>query len=108
MTGAPGGSPPPEAHTIAASQLQSLNRLFARYRASALRLSAAGLALVGLGVFLTYGWRDGARIFAIPCGACIGVFGLFGWTGQALNLFHLLGAFLGVCLHRRVEFAAQR
>jgi len=26
------------------------------------------------------------------------LFGLFGWLGHPLNLFHLLGAFLGVCL----------
>ena len=44
------------------------------------------------------GWRDGVRIFAIPCGVCLGLFGLFGWLGHPLNLFHLLGAFLGVCL----------
>jgi predicted exporter len=92
---------------VAASQLQSLNRLFAGYRASALRLSLAGLALVGLGVLLTYGVRDGLRIFAIPAGACLGVFGLLGWTGQPLNLFHLLGAFLGVCLtHNYSIFSA--
>jgi len=59
-------------------------------------LSLTGLAIVGTGVFLTYGVRDGARIFAIPCGACLGLFGVFGWIGHPLNLFHLLGAFLGV------------
>lgn len=95
---APVDPPPAEARSVAASQLTSLNRLFARYRESALRLSLAGLGIVGAGVFLTYGWRNGARIFAIPCGACAGIFGCFGWLGQPLNLFHLLGAFLGVCL----------
>ncbi|HTX65709.1 MAG TPA: MMPL family transporter [Opitutaceae bacterium] len=95
---APTGAPPPAARTVSASQLQSLNRVFARYRHSALRLSLVGLAIVGAGVFLTYGWRRGPRIFAIPCGACLGVFGLYGWLGLPLNLFHLLGAFLGVCL----------
>jgi predicted exporter len=84
--------------TVSAGQLQSLNRVFSHYRQSALRLSLIGLAIVGAGVFLTYGWRDGWRIFAIPCGACLGLFGLLGWLGQPLNLFHLLGAFLGVCL----------
>ena len=50
---------------------------------------------------------DGARIFAIPCGACLGLFGLFGWLGHPLNLFHLLGAFLGVCLtHNYSIFSA--
>ncbi|HYC71184.1 MAG TPA: MMPL family transporter [Opitutaceae bacterium] len=83
---------------VSVNQLESLNRVFAAYRRSALRLSLAGLGLVGLGVFAMYGLRDGARVFAIPCAACAGVFGLLGWLGQPLNLFHLFGAFLGVCL----------
>ena len=95
---APVVAPPADSHTVSASQLQSLNRVFGRYRQSALWLSLTGLAIVGTGVFLTYGLRDGVRIFAIPCGACLGLFGLFGWLGLPLNLFHLLGAFLGVCL----------
>jgi predicted exporter len=99
--------PPPETNTVTASQLQSLNRLFTQYRRSAVQLSLAGLALVGLGVVVTYGLRDGARIFAIPCGACLGIFGAFGWAGAPLNLFHLLGAFLGVCLtHNYSIFSA--
>ncbi|MDB6113914.1 MAG: hypothetical protein JWQ62_859 [Lacunisphaera sp.] len=104
---APTAAPPPETHTVSASQLQSLNQLFARYRQSALWLSLTGLVIVGLGVLLSYGWRDGARIFALPCGACLGLFGLFGWIGHPLNLFHLLGAFLGVCLtHNYSIFSA--
>jgi predicted exporter len=104
---APTLTPPPETHTVSTDQLQSLNRIFARYRQSALWLSLTGLAIVGAGVFLSYGWRDGARIFAIPCGACLGLFGLFGWLGLPLNLFHLLGAFLGVCLtHNYSIFSA--
>lgn len=95
---APSVAPPADTHTVSAGQLQTLNRLFSRYRQSALWLSLAGLAIVGAGVLLSYGWRDGWRIFAIPCGACLGLFGLFGWIGHPLNLFHLLGAFLGVCL----------
>jgi predicted exporter len=107
VTHAPATPPPPETATVSASQLQSLNQLFARYRRSALRLSLIGLAIVGLGVFLTYGLRNGLRIFAIPCGACLGLFGIFGWIGQPLNLFHLLGAFLGVCLtHNYSIFSA--
>ena len=104
---APTIAPPADTHTVSASQLQSLNRLFSRYRQSALWLSLSGLAIVGTGVLLSYGWRDGARIFAIPCGACLGLFGLFGWLGHPLNLFHLLGAFLGVCLtHNYSIFSA--
>jgi predicted exporter len=95
---APADAPPATTHTVNAGQLQTLNRLFSRYRQSALWLSLTGLSIVGAGVLLSYGWRDGLRIFAIPCGACLGLFGLFGWLGHPLNLFHLLGAFLGVCL----------
>jgi predicted exporter len=95
---APPGPPPPETQTLGTNELESLNRMFVRYRQSALRLSLAGLAIVGLGVLLAYGPRDGVRIFSIPCGAGLGLFGWFGWLGQPLNLFHLLGAFLGVCL----------
>lgn len=105
-SGAPAAAPPADTSTVTASQLQSLNRLFESYRRGALHLSLAGLALVGAGVFLTYG-RDGARIFAIPAGACLAVFGAFGWLGHPLNLFHLLGAFLGVCLtHNYSIFSA--
>ncbi len=106
-TRAPTVAPPAETHTVSASQLQTLNHLFSRYRQSALWLSLTGLAIVGAGVFFSYGVRDGVRIFAIPCGACLGIFGLFGWLGQPLNLFHLLGAFLGVCLtHNYSIFSA--
>ncbi len=105
--GAPAVEPPPELGAVATGQLQSLNRVFANYRQSALRLSLVGLAIVGLGVFLTYGLRDGLRIFAIPCGVCLGVFGVLGWFGVPLNLFHLLGAFLGVCMtHNYAIFSA--
>lgn len=104
---ADGAVPPPETRTVSAGQLQTLNAVFARYRRSAVWFSLGGLALVGGGVLLTYGWRDGARIFAIPCGICLALFGWFGWLGVALNLFHLLGAFLGVCLlHNYSIFSA--
>jgi predicted exporter len=100
-------TPPEDTHTVSTNQLQSLNRIFSRYRQSAMWLSLIGLAIVGAGVLLAYGLRDGARIFAIPCGACLGLFGLFGWLGLPLNLFHLIGAFLGVCLtHNYSIFSA--
>ncbi|MEY2882174.1 MAG: hypothetical protein RLZZ15_4554 [Verrucomicrobiota bacterium] len=103
-----GAEPPPGTATASVSQLENLNRLFARYRASALRLSVAGLALVGLSVFALYGGRRGARMFAIPVGACLFTFGVLGAAGQTLNLFHLLGAFLGVCLsHNYAIFSAE-
>jgi predicted exporter len=104
---APPSEPPANLHTVSADQLRTLNRIFGSYRKSALWLSLAGLAIVGGGVLASYGLRDGARIFAIPCGACLGLFGVYGWFGHPLNLFHLLGAFLGVCLtHNYSIFSA--
>jgi predicted exporter len=105
---APGADPPAATHTVTDSQLQNLNQLFSRYRVSALRLSLVGLAFVGASVFVLYGPRRGARIFAIPAGACLFAFGLFGIAGATLNLFNLLGAFLGVCLsHNYAIFSAE-
>ncbi len=104
----PGIEPPAELATVSLDQLESLNRIFSRYRISALRLSAIGLGLVGLSVFVIYGLRRGVGIFAIPAGACLFAFGLLGLAGQTLNLFHLLGAFLGVCLsHNYAIFTAE-
>jgi predicted exporter len=99
---------PPEYHTVSVNQLQSLNQLFTRYRWSALRLSLVGLALVIASVFAIYPFRRGLRIALIPAGSCFFVFGIFGLTGQTLNLFHLLGAFLGVCLsHNYAIFSSE-
>ena len=104
----PGASPPAETATVEAAQLQTLNHLFGRYRVSALRLSALGLGLVGLSVFILYRPRRGMRIFALPSGSCLFAFGVFGLAGQTMNLFHLLGAFLGVCLsHNYAIFSAE-
>ena len=89
---------PPALHTVGVGQLQSLNNLFTRYRWSALRLSLIGLGLVIASVFAIYPIRRGVRIALIPAGSCFFVFGVLGLAGQTLNLFHLLGAFLGVCL----------
>lgn len=100
--------PPPETSTVSVGQLESLNSLFSRYRESALRLSGLGLGLVGLSVFLIYGLRRGVRIFAVPAGSCLFAFGALGMAGMTLNLFHLLGAFLGVCLsHNYAIFSAE-
>lgn len=99
---------PAELHTVNVSQLRSLNDLFTRYRWSALRLSLIGLALVIASVFAIYPWRRGVRIALIPAGSCFFVFGVFGLLGQTLNLFHLLGAFLGVCLsHNYAIFSSE-
>uniref|UniRef100_UPI0040472566 MMPL family transporter n=1 Tax=Rheinheimera sp. TaxID=1869214 RepID=UPI0040472566 len=91
-------SAPPGAQTIAVNQLQSLNELFGRYRWSALKLSLIGLSFILISIFSVYSPLRGLRIAIIPFGACMVVFGGFGLGGQTLNLFNLLGAFLGFCL----------
>ncbi|MFT3868090.1 MAG: hypothetical protein QM715_06280 [Nibricoccus sp.] len=103
-----GAEPPPTLATVSSAQLESFNHLFGRYRVSALWLSAVGLGLVGLSVFVVYGLRRGLLIFSLPAGSCLFAFGLLGLAGQTLNLFHLLGAFLGVCLsHNYAIFSAE-
>ncbi len=105
---AQGADPPAATGTVTDSQLENLNQLFSRYRVSALRLSSVGLSFVGASVLVLYGLRRGVRIFAIPVGACLFAFGAFGLAGATLNLFHLLGAFLGVCLsHNYAIFSAE-
>ncbi|HTB80620.1 MAG TPA: MMPL family transporter [Opitutaceae bacterium] len=100
--------PPAGLFTVSADQLQSLNHLFTRYRWSALRLSLVGLALVIISVFVIYPFRAGLRIALIPAGSCFFIFGVFGFLGQTLNLFHLLGAFLGLCLaHNYAIFSSE-
>lgn len=104
----PGREPPAGTATIGVSGLENMNQLFGRYRVSALRLSAWGLGLVGLSMLVLYGAWRGAKIFALPLGSCLFAFGVLGAAGQTLNLFHLLGAFLGVCLsHNYAIFAAE-
>ncbi len=99
---------PSSLDTVGLNQLQSLNGLFMRYRWSALRLSLIGLALVIASVFAIYPFRRALRIAAIPAGSCFFIFGVLGLAGQTLNLFNLLGAFLGVCLsHNYAIFSAE-
>lgn len=106
--GRPAEPPPAGSGAVALSQLQQMNELFARYRATALRLSLFGLGLVGGSVLVLYGPRRGWRIFAVPLGACFFAFGALGLIGVPLNLFHLLGALLGVCLsHDYAIFTAE-
>jgi predicted exporter len=63
-----------------------------------LRLSLIGLGVAALGIVGIYGPRKALRILVLPAGACLFTFGVFGLTGQTLNIFHLLGAVLGACL----------
>jgi len=91
-------APPRDLSVVSANQLESLNELFAGHRRSVLRLSLVGLVAGAISVLLIYGLRQGPRMILVPVGACLCTFGLLGLAGQTLNLFHLLGAFLALCL----------
>ena len=99
---------PRELATFPVHQLESLNELFSRYRRAALQLSLWGvLVLIGI-LTVLYRSRRAVRIAGVPAAACLITFGLFGAFGQTVNLFHLLGAFLGVCLaHDYAIFTAE-
>src|SRR5690606_1928600 len=96
--GIPSAVPPDELQVLPLNRLESLNHVFRRYRHQAHRLRLAGLGLLGILVLPLYGPAKGVRVFAMPAGATAVAFGVLGWLGEPLNLFHLLGAFLGVCL----------
>ncbi len=83
--------------TLPVSQLETLNHVFARYRTSALTLSLVGAGLLAVSVLVLYRTKS-VRILLIPTVACLLAFGGLGFAGAPLNLFHLLGAFLGLCL----------
>lgn len=86
------------AHTRSLAGLESLNQLFARYRAAAGRLGLAGLAALVLISCALHGPRAGLRTAALPVLATGLAFGLLALRGEAFGLFHVLGALLGICL----------
>jgi predicted exporter len=103
-----GPAPPPRFSTVSLDELQSLNRVFTRYRWSALRLSLIGLGLVIASVFIIYPFRAAVRIAVIPAGSCFFALGVLALAGVTPNLFHLLGAFLGLCLaHNYAIFSSE-
>jgi predicted exporter len=101
LSNAPRAFPLPPAvaaHTRSLAGLESLNQLFARYRAATARLSLLGLAALVLISCALHGLRAGLRTAALPLLAAGLAFGLLALRGEAFGLFHVLGALLGVCL----------
>ena len=84
--------------TLSLAGIEGLNKLFARYRIAAGKLSFAGIAaLVAIACFF-HGLRTGLRTAALPLLATALAFALLAFRGEPFGLFHLLGALLGVCL----------
>lgn len=84
--------------TFKADSLYSLSSLFAHYRENALALSGYGLLAVILGSVAVYGLRRGAQVLLVPLVAVLATLGTLGYLHASLNLFHVIGLFLGVCL----------
>ncbi|MDX2111526.1 MAG: MMPL family transporter [Verrucomicrobiota bacterium] len=88
----------PPAGSFPVSQLQTLNVIFTRYRESAAEISLISWALIALLMIVVFRWPTGLMMAAIPLGAILLAGGVLGWTSGAINLFHLLGFFLGFCI----------
>ena len=84
--------------TLSLAGIEGLNKLFARYRIAAGKLSFAGIATLGAIACFFHGLRDGLRTAALPLLATALAFALLALRGEPFGLFHLLGALLGVCL----------
>jgi predicted exporter len=83
---------------VEAAQLESLNELFGEYRRAAWRISGvAGAVIIG-GVLILFGPKAGAASLLLPAFAWVWGIGAVAGMASPLNLFHLLGGFLGFCV----------
>ncbi len=78
-------------------QLETLNASFALYRESSTRLILTGCALLGLIVLLAYR-RQALSCVYPPLLAAAATLGAAALVFEHLNLFHLIGLFLGTCI----------
>lgn len=88
----------PPAGIVTPAQLETLNELFADYRRAAWRLSGVALLVIGGGVMLIYGLSGGAARLFLPALAWAWGMGILAAFASPLNLFHVLGGFLGFCV----------
>jgi predicted exporter len=84
--------------SIATDQLETLNALFSQYRQTAWRLSGVALLVIAAAVLAAYGWANGGLSLLLPAVAWAWGMGLLAGIASPLNLFHLLGGFLGFCV----------
>ena len=71
-------------------------------------LASFGYGGYTLGLVRARRHLTGPQAMVLVTAFCLFAFGLLGLAGQTLNLFHLLGAFLGVCLsHNYAIFTAE-
>lgn len=86
------------ADVVAVTQLETLNELFAEYRRAAWRISGVAFLVIAGGVLLAYGPGAGAIGLLLPALAWAWGMGAVAGLFSPLNLFHLLGGFLGFCV----------
>lgn len=86
------------AGTFKLDTLYSLSGIFSRYRENALALSLYGLLVITGGCLIVYKPKRGAMVLLVPLLAGLATLGTLGYVHSALNLFHVIGMFLGVCL----------
>lgn len=76
----------------------ALNRAFSQYRMA--MTGRAGTALAALGIVLLFllGVKSGSGAICLSLAAVAAAYGLAGWLGMDLGLFHLVGALLAFCI----------
>lgn len=94
----PLGAIPEDLATLRLSQVESMSAVLSSYRRRTLGLSLAGGAAMCVVLIVAFGLKNGGRLALVPSLAVAGaVLAIAAWAG-ALNLFHLIGFFLGACL----------
>lgn len=86
------------ARVVEAAQLETLNELFGEYRRAAWRISGVALLVIAAGLALVYGPGKGVKGLLLPAVAWAWGMGAVAGLFAPLNLFHLLGGFLGFCV----------
>ncbi|WP_164880928.1 MMPL family transporter [Aestuariirhabdus litorea] len=89
------------------SQADDTSDILARYRHRIAWMLAAAYLVIGLMLCLRYGPVRALKIIAVPLLAAGLALGVNGWSGQAVNLFHLLALLLllGISIDYALFFA---
>lgn len=75
-----------------------LNRLLQVWREEIQWLAIVGIVVVLLVLRVFFGWRNWARVCAVPLGSLVCALGFWGGVTGELQLFHLVAALLGFCV----------
>lgn len=84
--------------TVDLSQATALSGMLSELRERMARLGLLALLVVGLALLVFFGWRRGAVAIGLPALALALALSIASWATPPLNLFHLIGCFLGAAL----------